>query len=102
MAIRFVTVRDRPDLVRQMWDLPTPWPTFMQQDVVADFYYDLMPVRYPEYQLLAVDGDQVRARINAVPYAWSGVDEDLPETGYPQTPRARHTDRGVHPAYPAR
>ena len=54
----------------------------MQQDVVADFSYDLMPVRYPEYQVLAVDGDQVRARINAVPYAWSGLDEDLPETGW--------------------
>ena len=65
-----------------MWDLPNPWPTFMQQDVVADFSYDLMPVRFPEYQLLAVDGDQVRGRVNAVPYAWSGVDEDLPENGW--------------------
>ena len=82
VGISFVTVRDRPDLVSQMWDLPTPWPTFMQQDVISDFTYDLMPVRYPEYQLLAVDGDQVRARVNAVPYAWSGVDEDLPENGW--------------------
>ncbi len=82
VGISFVTVRDRPDLVRQMWDLPSPWPTFMQQDVVSDFTYDLLPVRYPEYQLLAVDGDQVRARVNAVPYAWTGVDEDLPETGW--------------------
>ena len=65
-----------------MWDLPSPWPTFMQQDVIADFCYDLMPVRYPEYQVLAVDGDSVRARVNAVPYAWSGVDEDLPENGW--------------------
>jgi hypothetical protein len=24
----------------------------------------------------------VRARVNAVPYAWSGADEDLPETGW--------------------
>ena len=54
----------------------------MQQDVVADFTYDLTPVRHPEYQILAVDGDQVRARVNAVSYAWSGVDEDLPETGW--------------------
>jgi GNAT superfamily N-acetyltransferase len=82
VGIEFVTVRDRPDLLRPMWDLPNPWPTFMQQDVVADFSYDLMPVRYPEYQILAVEGDQVRARVNAVPYAWSGVDEDLPETGW--------------------
>jgi GNAT superfamily N-acetyltransferase len=82
VGISFVTARDRPELVKPMWELPTPWPTFMQQDVVSDFCYDLMPVRYPEYQLLAVDGDQVRARVNAVPYAWSGDDEDLPENGW--------------------
>jgi hypothetical protein len=82
VSISFVTVRDRPDLIRQMWDLPTPWPTFMQQDVVSDFSYDLMPLRYPEYQILAVEDDQVRARLNAVPYAWSGLDEDLPEYGW--------------------
>jgi GNAT superfamily N-acetyltransferase len=82
MTIRFVTVHDRPDLVRPMWDLPNPWPTFMLQDVVSDFCYDQLPVRYPQYQLLAVDGDEVRARVNAVPYAWSGLDEDLPESGW--------------------
>ena len=82
MGLSFVTVRDRPDLIAGMWALPTPWPTFMMQDVVSDFCYDQMPVRYPEYQLLAVDGDQVRARLNAVPYAWSEVDDDLPENGW--------------------
>ena len=35
-----------------------------------------------EYQLLAVEGDQVRGRVNAVPHAWSVVDEDLPENGW--------------------
>jgi hypothetical protein len=34
-------------------ELPTPWAPFMQQDVVSGFSHDLMPVRYPEYQLLA-------------------------------------------------
>ncbi len=82
MGVSFVTVRDRPDLVRAMWDLPNPWPTFMLQDVVSDFCYDQLPVRYPEFQLLAVDGDRVLARVNAVPYAWSGVDEELPESGW--------------------
>lgn len=82
MALTYVTVRDRPDLVEAMWALPNPWPTFMRQDVVSDFVYDLMPRRYPEYQLLALDGDQVLARVNAVPYAWSGRDEDLPEAGW--------------------
>ncbi len=82
VVLRYVTLGERPDLLDQMWALPNPWPRFMLQDVVADFGYDLMPQRHPEYQILAVDGDRVLARLNAVPYAWSGQDADLPETGW--------------------
>ncbi len=82
MAIRYVTLRDRPDLVSAMWALPNPWPRFMQQDLVSDLVYDQLPIRYPELQLLALDGDQVVARVNAVPFAWTGADADLPEQGW--------------------
>lgn len=80
--ITYVTLGDRPDLADQMWALPNPWPRFMWQDIVSGFVYDLMPRRYPEYQLLALDGEQVLGRVNAVPYAWTGRDEDLPENGW--------------------
>ena len=53
MPLTYATIADRPDLVEAMWRLPNPWPRFMQQDVVSDFVYDLLPKRYPEYQLLA-------------------------------------------------
>ncbi len=69
-----------------MWAVSNPWPTFMQQDLVADLWYDQLPVRYPELQLLAVDsdrdGDRVLARLNAVPFRWTGVDQDLPDRGW--------------------
>ena len=80
----FVSLAERPDLTGAMWALPTPWPRFLQQDLVADFVYDLMPVRYPELQLLALDGERLLARVNAVPFVWSGHDDDLPETGWDQ------------------
>lgn len=80
---RFVTIAERPDLDAAMRALPNPWPTFMLQDLVADFFYDQMPDRFPEYQLVALGpDDQVLARVNAVPYAWSGRDADLPTTGW--------------------
>jgi GNAT superfamily N-acetyltransferase len=82
VSITYVTTRERADLIEAMWDLPTPWPTFMQQDVVADFVYDLLPMRYPEFQIVALDGERVIGRINAVPFAWTGQDDDLPETGW--------------------
>jgi hypothetical protein len=53
VGINVVTVRDRPDLMGGDGSSRPRGPTFMQQDVVSGFSYDLMPVRYPEYQLLA-------------------------------------------------
>ena len=101
MPLRFVTLAERPDLTAAMWAVPNPWPRFMLQDLFADVCYDQLPQRYAEYQMLALDGDgsneRVLARINAVPYAWSGRDDDLPSTGWdwalgtafrPEMPRA--------------
>lgn len=82
MSTTFVSLADRPDLVSAMWALPNPWPRFMLQDLISDLVYDLMPERYPELQLLALHGDQVLARLNAVPFLWSGNDEDLPDQGW--------------------
>ena len=86
MPLRYVTVADRPDLIPAMWALPSPWPQFMLHDLVGDVCYDLLPQRYPEHQLLVLDGDgaaeRVLAKLNAVPFAWSGRDEDLPPTGW--------------------
>jgi hypothetical protein len=82
VTVTFVSLQERPDLVAAMWAVPNPWPRFMLQDLVADLVYDLMPVRYPELQLLALDAEQVLARLNAVPFRWSGADADLPELGW--------------------
>ncbi len=86
MDIRYLDLRSRPDLVSAMWAVPNPWPTFMQQDLIADLWYDQLPIRYPELQLLAVasdqGGEQVLARLNAVPFRWTGSDQDLPDRGW--------------------
>jgi len=82
MTVEFVSLQERPDLLPAMWSVPNPWPRFMLQDLVADLYYDLLPTRYPELQLLALDQGRVLARLNAVPMRWSGQDEDLPEQGW--------------------
>ena len=82
VGIRFVTVRDRPDLLRPMWELPNPWPTFMQQDVVADFSYDLMPVRFRNISSSPLR--VIRCGVVSMRCRTPGaeVDEDLPENGW--------------------
>lgn len=86
MDIRYVSVQERPDLVEAMWAIPSPWPPFMEADLIAELCYDQLPIRYPELQLLAIGqdsaGERVLARLNAVPFDWSGRDEDLPDRGW--------------------
>lgn len=77
-----VSLADRPELVDAFWDVEGIWPTFMQQDPVSAVYYGRMPTVFPQYQhvMLAPDGEVV-ARVNAVPFAWRGV-ENLPVRGW--------------------
>jgi hypothetical protein len=77
-----VSLADRPDLVDAFWDVEGIWPVFMQQDPVSDLYYGRMPTVFPQYQHVMLDPDgHVVARVNAVPFAWEGV-EHLPARGW--------------------
>jgi hypothetical protein len=77
-----VTLADRPDLVGAFWDVEGIWPLFMEQDPIGAIYYGRVPAVFPEYQHVMLDPDgAVVARVNAVPFAWKGV-ENLPARGW--------------------
>lgn len=83
MIAHTVTLAQRPDLTPAMWAVPGDWPAFMQHDPVSDVFYDDLPNAFPDYQLVTVDADGAAiARINAVPFAWTGDDRDLPARGW--------------------
>jgi hypothetical protein len=68
-----VTLAARPDLTEAMWQMPTTWPPFMLEDPVAEVWFGRLPAVFGEYQLVALDGDgAVVAKVNSVPFAWSG------------------------------
>jgi hypothetical protein len=74
-----LTLAERPDLVDAMWDMPTTWPPFMLEDPVADVWFERLPEVFGEYQLVALDVDgRVAGKVNSLPFAWSGRDDDLP------------------------
>jgi GNAT superfamily N-acetyltransferase len=78
-----VTLAARPDLTEAMWQMPTTWPPFMLEDPVAEVWFGRLPAVFGEYQLVALDGDgAVVAKVNSVPFAWSGRDDDLPARGW--------------------
>lgn len=77
------TLAERPDLVEAMWSLPNTWPEFMQQDPIANLLFGRLPTVFPEFQLVALDADgALIGKVHAVPFAWEGTDDDLPDRGW--------------------
>lgn len=73
----------RPDLAPMLYRLSGIWPTFMQQDPVSDFYYDVAVRDYPEFTMVAYYADQPDvpvARSHAVPFT---LDSDPGRTDFP-------------------
>ncbi len=83
MTLTVVSLAERPDLTGAMWSMPSSWPRFMLQDLVAEVLYRRVAVDFPAHQLLALDEDgELVGRVNTVPFAWTGEDDDLPDLGW--------------------
>ena len=94
MDVEIVSLAERPGLVEAMWAMPSSWPAFMLQDPVGALCYSRLPDVFPDHQLLAIDdaGDAV-GRINSVPFAWAGTDDDLPDRGWEAVLERAFSDR---------
>lgn len=75
------SLAERPDLVDQFWDVRSDWPVFMLKDPVAATHYEPAVELFPDLHLVALEDDQVIARIHAVPIRWPGAD-NLPDRGW--------------------
>jgi len=83
MSVVFVTLAQRSDLASVMWSMPNPWPAYMNHDPVADVFFLRLHEVFPEHQLLALDErGAVVGKVNSLPFAWTGVDDDLPARGW--------------------
>jgi GNAT superfamily N-acetyltransferase len=55
----------------------------MLHDPVASLFYPRLAETFPEHQIAGVAADgTVIARINSVPFTWTGNDDDLPDRGW--------------------
>jgi len=91
-----VTLAERPDLVEAMWSMPSTWPTFMLKDPISGLFFHRLPEMFPEHQLLALDEHGAAVgRINSVPFAWAGTDDDLPDRGWDAILERAFTDRDL-------
>ncbi|MGA2010449.1 MAG: N-acetyltransferase [Solirubrobacteraceae bacterium] len=82
-VVSIVALSDRADLMDALWAMESPWPSFMNHDPIANRLFGLVPEMFPEHQLLALDdGGAVIGRVIAVPFAWDGELEGLPQRGW--------------------
>jgi len=96
MDLTFVNLGENPELTAAMWTVHGTWPEFMLHDPLADLYYPRLAATFPEHQILGVAGDgKVVARINSVPFRWTGSDEDLPDRGWDAAIEAAFGDAGA-------
>lgn len=81
MALTVHSLATRPDLAAAQRELPTSWPPFMLEDPTASLL-NLLPSRYPELQLVLLDGDTPIAKAHAIAFYWPGELAALPDTGW--------------------
>lgn len=83
-----------------MWSLASTWPQYMLEEPIANLFYPRLVDTFPDHQVIAFDDDgAVVGRINSVPFAWTGSDEDLPARGWDAIVESafRSHERGERP-----
>ncbi|WP_329387660.1 N-acetyltransferase [Streptomyces sp. NBC_01351] len=100
-GIKITTLAERPELAGRLWDMTDSWPEFAQHDALAWLLYPRMVAEFPEYVLIATDGDAVVARGFSLPFALHapGRDGVLPAQGWDRILMWAFSDRrrGVEP-----
>lgn len=91
--MQIVSIEERPDLAGPMWQMQNDWPLFMGMDPLGTLFFRI-PQAFPRWQLVGLDdGGDVVAKVNAVPFAWAGTDDDLPDRGWDAVLERAFADR---------
>ncbi|QDQ11984.1 GNAT family N-acetyltransferase [Streptomyces spectabilis] len=92
MDLDITTLAERPELAGPRWAMDDSWAEFVGHDLVARSHLNRIPDAFPEYVLLATDGqERVVARAFGVPFALrsderGGERGELPGGGWDRVP----------------
>ena len=80
MAIRAVTLSERPDLEHEFSRFhASAWPPFMLHDSISNRTWHTLHGRFSGFQVLLLADDEVVGVGNTMPVAWDGSLGDLPD-----------------------
>ncbi|MFF8617785.1 N-acetyltransferase [Streptomyces sp. NPDC015350] len=82
-SIRIVPLHENPSLIDRVYEIDDAWPAFMSHEPVANALLSRVPEEFPQYCVVATDGDRVVARGFAVPFdAEPDGREEMPDQGW--------------------
>lgn len=82
-TVRITPLAKRPELTSRLWEISENWPAFVPQDPVAGALLHRVAEDFPQYCVVATDGDRVVARGFAVPFdATREGREETPDQGW--------------------
>ncbi|MER5973771.1 N-acetyltransferase [Streptomyces sp. NPDC002055] len=92
--IKITALDERPSLIGRLYEIAESWPAFIPQDQVAGALLYRVPEDFPQYCVVATDGDRVVARGLSVPFssALAGR-EEMPDQGWDRVLGWAFTDR---------
>ena len=81
--ITITTCAERPELIGRVYEIRENWPTFMLHDAVGNALFNRVAEDFPDYCVVATDGDRVIARGRSAPFNASLPGrEELPAQGW--------------------
>jgi hypothetical protein len=93
-GIAITTFAARPELIARVYEIEEDWPEFMGHDPVGNSLFHRVAEDFPDYCVVATDGDRVVARGRSVPFnAELPGREELPDQGWDRVQAWGFADR---------
>ncbi|MEV6720145.1 N-acetyltransferase [Streptomyces xanthochromogenes] len=83
--IAISTLAERPELAARIYEMSDNWPEFIARDLIGYALLARVPEEFPQYCVVATEGDRVIARGFSVPFnATLDGREEMPDRGWDQ------------------
>ena len=82
-SLVITSLADRPHLCERIYEIADNWPPYIPHDLIGNSLLGRVPEEFPQFCVVATEGDRVVARGLSVPFDASGAErEETPDQGW--------------------